>query len=92
MYLCVGGIVSGHVFVCRGYREWACICVSGVSISPLFLQFFYYVLKLCGFFVFIILPFFYKILKLCGIICFSFYYHIITVPGDPLKRKIVVSK
>jgi hypothetical protein len=40
--LCVGGIVSGHVFVCRGvvsghvfvcrgYREWACICVSGVS-------------------------------------------------------------
>jgi hypothetical protein len=42
MYLCVGGIVSGrefgcqgivrgHVFVCRGYRGWACICVSGVS-------------------------------------------------------------
>jgi hypothetical protein len=42
MYLCVGGIVSGHVFVCRGivsghvfvcrgYHEWACICVSGVS-------------------------------------------------------------
>ena len=41
MYLCVGGIdqariLSGHVFVCLGYRpsqdsERSCICVLGVS-------------------------------------------------------------
>ena len=45
MYLCVWGIdqawiLSGHVFVCLGYRpskdtEGSCICVLGVSILPL---------------------------------------------------------
>jgi hypothetical protein len=27
MYLCVGGIDVGHVFVCEGYRCWLCIYV-----------------------------------------------------------------
>jgi hypothetical protein len=31
MYLCAEGIDVGHVFVCKGYRCWSCICMLGVS-------------------------------------------------------------
>ena len=37
MYLCVTGIDIVHVFVCCGYRCWACICVLGISMLVMYL-------------------------------------------------------
>jgi hypothetical protein len=37
VYLCAKGIDVGHVFVCKGYRCWSCICVLGVSMLAMYL-------------------------------------------------------
>jgi len=37
MYLCVRGIDVFHLFVCKGFRCWSCICVLGVSMLVMYL-------------------------------------------------------
>jgi hypothetical protein len=36
MYMCVRCIDVGDVFVCDGYRCWACICVLGLSMLVMY--------------------------------------------------------
>ena len=37
MYLCVRDIDVGHVFLCKGYLCWLCICVLVVLMLDMYL-------------------------------------------------------